>query len=144
MLTVMQFVFSVLCCLKLVTFGAGEIAEWVGILAVLSGTLHILPSTHIRQLTTTYNSSSRGSSTLIGPLPGIHVCTCAHTYTHTQINNWFLFYVHWCFTCMHAWGCRILWTLIYRQLWASMWVLGIEPRSLGRAASALNCWVSGM
>ena len=29
----------------------------------------------------------------------------------------------------------------YRWLWAIMWVLGIELRISGRAASALNCWV---
>lgn len=28
----------------------------------------------------------------------------------------------------------------YRWLWATMWLLGIELRSSGRAASALNCW----
>ena len=28
--------------------------------------------------------------------------------------------------------------LSYRQLWATMWLLGIEPGSPGRAASALN------
>jgi hypothetical protein len=26
------------------------------------------------------------------------------------------------------------------QLWAAMWVLGIELRTFGRAASVLNCW----
>lgn len=28
----------------------------------------------------------------------------------------------------------------YRQLWVTLWVLGIELRSFGRAALALNCW----
>jgi hypothetical protein len=28
----------------------------------------------------------------------------------------------------------------YRWLWATMWLLGIELRASGRAASALNCW----
>jgi hypothetical protein len=27
----------------------------------------------------------------------------------------------------------------YRWLWATMWVLGIELRTSGRAVSALNC-----
>ena len=27
-----------------------------------------------------------------------------------------------------------------RWLWATMWLLGIEPRSIGRAVSALNHW----
>jgi hypothetical protein len=30
--------------------------------------------------------------------------------------------------------------LHYRWLWATMWLLGIELRTSGRAASALNCW----
>ena len=28
----------------------------------------------------------------------------------------------------------------YRWLWATMWLLRIELRTSGRAASALNCW----
>lgn len=31
------------------------------------------------------------------------------------------------------------WNWIYRQLGASMWVLGMEPRSSGRAANAFHC-----
>jgi hypothetical protein len=30
----------------------------------------------------------------------------------------------------------------YRWLWATMWLLGIELRTSGRAASALNCWAT--
>ena len=41
---------------------------------------------------------------------------------------------------MSVWGCQIPWNWNYRQLWAATWVLGIEPRSFGRAATALNCW----
>ena len=40
--------------------------------------------------------------------------------------------------CMSVWRCQIPWN--WRQLWAAMWVLGIEPRSSGRTASALNHW----
>jgi hypothetical protein len=29
----------------------------------------------------------------------------------------------------------------YRWLWATIWLLGIELRTSGRALSALNCWV---
>lgn len=36
--------------------------------------------------------------------------------------------------CISIWGCQNPWNLSYRQLW----VLGIEPRSFGRTASALN------
>ena len=54
----------------------------------------------------------------------------------------FLFYVHWCFltACISVKGYRIPWNWSYRQLWAAMWMLGIEPWSSGRAASALSCW----
>ena len=37
-------------------------------------------------------------------------------------------------------GCQKRRSWSYRQFWAAMWVLGIELRSSGRAASALNCW----
>ena len=38
---------------------------------------------------------------------------------------------------MSMWGCPMPWNWSHRQLWAAMWVLGSEPRSSGRAASAL-------
>ena len=34
----------------------------------------------------------------------------------------------------------ISWNWNYRQLWVTMWLLGIELRTSGRAVSALNCW----
>ena len=37
-------------------------------------------------------------------------------------------------------GCQVPWNWNYRELWTAVWVLGIEPRSSGRAVSALNCW----
>ena len=43
--------------------------------------------------------------------------------------------------CTLVWGCQIPWNWNYRQLWAAMWVLGIEPESFGRAVSALNGWI---
>ena len=39
-------------------------------------------------------------------------------------------------------GLCILWNWSYRQLLAAMWVLGIEPGSSGRAASAPNTGAS--
>ena len=36
-------------------------------------------STHTRQLTTTYNSSSRTSCTLLGTYADVHACTHTHT-----------------------------------------------------------------
>jgi hypothetical protein len=42
----------------------------------------------------------------------------------------FLFHVRWCFACVYGCGTG--------QLWSAMWVLGVEPRFSGRAASALN------
>ena len=46
-----------------------------------------------------------------------------------------VFYLH---TCL--WGCQLPWSWSYRQLWTTMWLLGIELRTSGRAASALNRW----
>ena len=43
-----------------------------------------------------------------------------------------------CVLVFCLWGCRISWNWSYRQLWAAMWLLGIEPRSFGREASALK------
>ena len=45
--------------------------------------------------------------------------------------------------CLHTclcWGCQIPWNWTYRQVWAAMWVLGIEPGFSGRAVSVLNLW----
>ena len=42
--------------------------------------------------------------------------------------------------CLHVWRSQISWKGSYRQLWVDLWILGIEPRSSGRTASALNCW----
>jgi len=41
---------------------------------------------------------------------------------------------------MSVWERWICWNWSYRQLWATMQVLGIEPGSSGRPASALNHW----
>ena len=42
--------------------------------------------------------------------------------------------------CMYMCRCQVSWNWSYRQLWAAMWVLGMEPGPSGRAASALNHW----
>ena len=39
-----------------------------------------------------------------------------------------------------VWGCWVLWYWSYRQVWAAMWVLGMEPGFSGRAVNALNHW----
>ena len=44
------------------------------------------------------------------------------------------------FARMPLWRSWISWNWSYRQLWAVMWMLGIEPRSFRRAVSALNLW----
>lgn len=49
----------------------------------------------------------------------------------------FFFCIHWWF-CLHAClyeGIGSLWNWSDRQVWAALWVLGINP---GRAASAVN------
>lgn len=43
--------------------------------------------------------------------------------------------------CMLVWRCRIPWDWSHRELWATVWALGIEPRSSGSVAGALNHWV---
>lgn len=41
--------------------------------------------------------------------------------------------------CMFVQGCQISWNWSYRQLWAAVWVLGIQSGLFGRTASVLNC-----
>lgn len=62
----------------------------------------------------------------------------------------FLFYVYRCFACkytsvycLYAWcpwtpeeGIMLPWDWAYKQLWATVWELGLEPRSFRREASA--------
>jgi hypothetical protein len=43
-------------------------------------------------------------------------------------------------TCTSVWGSQIPGNRSYRQLWAVVWMLGIELRSSGRVNSAFNCW----
>jgi hypothetical protein len=52
------------------------------------------------------------------------------------------FFMHWCYlpACMSVWGCQVPCNWSERQLWATMWVLGIEPWSSRRAVSTLNQW----
>jgi hypothetical protein len=40
--------------------------------------------------------------------------------------------MHWCEGVS-----QMPWNWSYRQVWAAMWMLGMEPKSSGRAASAL-------
>lgn len=52
-----------------------------------------------------------------------------------------LFHVHCCFACMYI-CVKVLkpWNG-YRQSWAAVWVMGNEPGSSGKVASALQCGV---
>lgn len=57
------------------------------------------------------------------------------------VSSLFLFHVHWHLpVCSSGWVCWIPWKWGYRQLWAAVWMLGIDPVSFGRAAGAFNCW----
>jgi hypothetical protein len=47
------------------------------------------------------------------------------------LNMFFVFIIIKFYSCL-------IWS--YRCLWATMWVLGIEPRSSGKAVSAFNWW----
>ena len=52
---------------------AEEIAQWLGALAALAEDLSSIPSTHIGQFTTTWNSGTRGSDALFwAPQVGTH------------------------------------------------------------------------
>ena len=55
-------------------------------------------------------------------------------------NNLFLFYLHWYFDCIY--GCVRVSDSLEQELQTvgSMWVLGIELGSSGRAEHALNHW----
>lgn len=79
---------------------------------------------------------------------------------HWNLCHMCVTYVYGCPACstsmhhMHTWCLwsqkRVLgprnWsyiqTEVYRQLWAVMWILGIEPKSSGRIVNALNQWVA--
>lgn len=52
------------------------------------------------------------------------------------------FYVHWYISYVYACVRRyqIAWKCSYRQLWGTMWMMGIEPGFSGTAASAQNHW----
>lgn len=39
-----------------------------------------------------------------------------------------------------GWGCQSPWNCSSIQVWVARWVLGLEPGSSGRVASALYCW----
>ena len=62
--------------------------------------------------------------------------------TTSQPNEFISFYYCMCISvlpsCVSVWGCQIPWNWSYRQLWAAMWMLGIEPGSSDRAVFALN------
>lgn len=44
--------------------------------------------------------------------------------------------------CVSAWVCQIPWNRSFIQLWATVFVMGIEPWSPRRATSTLNLWAS--
>ena len=39
-------------------------------------------------------------------------------------------------------GHQIFWSGNYKQIWATMWVPEIEPRSCGKTGTALTCWAN--
>lgn len=48
--------------------GVGEMAHWIRACVALSNDLNLVTSTHVGQLTNTYNFSSKGSDALFLPL----------------------------------------------------------------------------
>jgi hypothetical protein len=53
---------------------------------VLAEDQGLVPSTHFTELTTTWNSSSRGSDALFRPLQVLHSQACLLTYTKLKIR----------------------------------------------------------
>ena len=65
--------------------GAGEMAQRLRAPATLVEALGSTPSAHVRELTPTYNNSSRGPSALSGLYRHFD-----HTYTHMHIDTYIL------------------------------------------------------
>jgi hypothetical protein len=81
----------------------------------------------------------------------VSLLTCCKHSLVIHMFDLFLFYVYGCFpACMfvqhvhvvstHGRGYQILWSCHYRQPWAAVWVLGVEPRTSARATHALSNW----
>ena len=75
-----------------------------------------------------------------------HMCVYTHKHSFLCMHV-FPAHAHLCIMCMPnasgeaKKGCQISWE--FRQLWATMWVLEIEPQSSARGMSALNhCAIS--
>ena len=62
--------------------GAGEVAQWLGALADLTGVLCLTPSTHVWWLPTACDSNSRGSY-----MSGSHGHQQLHAHTHLQTHT---------------------------------------------------------
>ena len=65
-----------------------------------------------------------------------------HPLLHMQLSNEFLRYIYFIYvsTLSLSSDTEKSSRSHYRWLWATMWLLGIELRTSGRAVSALNCW----
>lgn len=79
-----MYTFSVSYFIKIVKVRTGERTQWLRVHTALSEELRSVPSTNVRQLITSSNSSSRESTS--GPLG---LCTQEHMppYTHIQITK---------------------------------------------------------
>jgi hypothetical protein len=74
------------CLLSKLFQGAEEMAQQLRALTALAREQSLVPSTHVRQLVTVYNPSSRGSNTLSWPLrvPNI-LAMNRHRYRHNTL-----------------------------------------------------------
>ena len=63
------------------------------------------------------------------------------TFLFVFLKKIYLFYVYECSICMYTCVPEEGIGSHYRWLWATMWLLGIELMTSGRARSALNHWV---
>lgn len=65
--------------------GARDKAQWLRRHTALAENMGLVPNIHVKQLTATFNSSSRKSNSLFY-IPKVHALTCTHTDTHIIHN----------------------------------------------------------
>ena len=132
------------------TFKKFEKGSWRDGLAVQNACCSCRgPGFHSQHLHDSYHPSVTPNQRTQHPLLA-HVATTWHTaqtYMHKSLILFvylFIFYIRKCFACLHTLcmpalcrearrGAWMPWNWSSRWLWATMWVLGIEPESPGRA-----------
>ena len=103
-------------------------------LSAVTGTSSVTPSRHTNSHSLSIESVSYGRQTSVFFLNFIFILF----YVYESLACILIYAPHACLVPMEAArGSLIPWNWIYRRLWAAR-VLGIQPRSSGRAANTLN------